>query len=69
MEKDLSKIAEQMINWEQFAPHLRLTEVDINDIKKTHQNDPLLQRYVHIIMLFGFLLHLFKKYLILTRVP
>ena len=47
VEKDLSEIADHMLNWEEkLAAHLELTPVDIHDIKETSTN-PVLQRLVN----------------------
>ena len=44
VDKDLYKIAEHMLGWdEQLSTHLKLTEVDIYDIKSMH-TQPSLQR-------------------------
>ena len=47
MEKDLSKIAEDLTNWEEIASHLELTSTDIHDIREKHQDKPPLQRCDH----------------------
>ena len=42
---DLIEIAHHMLDWEEkLCTHLRLTAVDIHDIKAKHQNNPELQR-------------------------
>lgn len=49
VEKDLHKIADSMLNWEEdLSAALCLTAVDINDIKAVHLNNPALQRYAFI---------------------
>ena len=45
VEKDLSEIAQHMLGWEEkLCVHLRLTKVDIHDIKATYSGNPPLQR-------------------------
>ncbi len=45
VEKDLSKIADHMIGWEEkLSTHLELTRIDIDDIKKRNHDNPFLQR-------------------------
>jgi hypothetical protein len=46
VEKDLSEIADHMLDWEEKLPtHLGLTPIDIHDIKEIYSNRPVLQRY------------------------
>ena len=48
VEKDLHKIAEHMLEWEEkLSAHLGLTPVDISDIKKRNHSNPELQRCVN----------------------
>ena len=45
VDKDLYEIAEHMLGWdEQLSTHLKLTEVDIHDIKVKYNTQPSLQR-------------------------
>ena len=45
VEKDLSEIADHMLDWEEkLSTHLGLTNVDIHDIKGTYKNVLPLQR-------------------------
>ena len=45
VDEDLCEIAEHMLGWdEQLSTHLKLTEVDIHDIKAKYNTQPSLQR-------------------------
>jgi hypothetical protein len=45
VDKDLSEIADYMLNWDGIlSVPLGLTERDIHDIKKIHHDSPSLQR-------------------------
>ena len=45
VDRDLSEIAHHMLDWEvQLSTHLKLTEVDISDVKEKHSKEPELQR-------------------------
>lgn len=45
VDKDLSEIAHHMLDWEvKLSTHLKLTEVDISDVKEEHAREPELQR-------------------------
>ncbi len=45
VDRDLSEIAHHMLDWEvKLSTHLKLTEVDIYDIKHKHPMEPELQR-------------------------
>ena len=45
IEKDLSEIAQHMLEWEEeLCVHLGLTKVDIHDIKAMYSGNPSLQR-------------------------
>ena len=45
VEKDLSEIANHMLDWEEkLATHLELTPIDIHDIKEANFSKPILQR-------------------------
>ena len=45
VDKDLYEIAEHMLGWdEQLSTHLKLTDVDIHDIKDKYNSKPSLQR-------------------------
>ena len=45
VDEDLCKIAKYMLGWdEQLSTHLKLTEVDIHDIKAKYKSQPSLQR-------------------------
>ena len=47
VDKDLDEIAHQMIHWEEdLASPLKLTDVDIHDIKFRNPNSSKLQRFV-----------------------
>ena len=49
VERDLSKIADSMLEWEEkLSTHLLLTPVDISDIKDMHIQKPVLQSYIEI---------------------
>ena len=46
MDKDLSEIAEEMIEWEEkkIPVHLGMKTKDVHDIKETYKGQPSLQR-------------------------
>ena len=45
VDKDLSEIAHHMLDWEvKLSTHLKLTEIDISDVKEKHSKEPELQR-------------------------
>ena len=45
VDRDLIEIAHHMLHWEEkLCSHLRLTAVDVHDIKAKHPNNPELQR-------------------------
>ena len=47
VEKDLTKIAEHLIDWAEVASYLELTPTDIHDIREKYQDKPPLQRCDH----------------------
>ena len=45
VDRDLNEIADHMLDWEEkLSAHLKLTAMDIHDIKAIHANNPVLQR-------------------------
>ena len=45
VDEDLCEIAKHMLGWdEQLSTHLKLTDVDIHDIKDQYNSKPSLQR-------------------------
>ena len=45
VEKDLSEIANHMLDWEEkLVTHLELTPIDIHDLKNKYSNEPVLER-------------------------
>ena len=45
VDKDLSEIAEHMVEWENISPKLELSGSEVHDIKEKYQKQPELQRY------------------------
>ena len=43
----LATIAERLLNWEDVAPFLKLSDVNISDIKEIYPHKPALQRYAY----------------------
>lgn len=44
VDKDLSEIADQMLHWEEISVYLRLTDIEIHDIKALRRESIRLQR-------------------------
>ncbi len=44
VDKDLSEIADHMLDWEELSIHLELTDIDIHDVKALYLSSPSLQR-------------------------